>query len=123
MVAGAAAGAPAAGEGVVAAPGVVPVAGVAVEVCAEDKAGERPAMARPPAVVASKRRRVGSAGRDDLSFMMIIILLFFNIIFGIIIDTFAGLRDEAAVMEDDMKNVCFICGVDRQTGISTTSAV
>lgn len=52
---------------------------------------------------------------NDLSFMMIIILLFFNIIFGIIIDTFAGLRDEAAVMEDDMKNVCFICGTDRQT--------
>jgi hypothetical protein len=47
--------------------------------------------------------------------MLIIILLFFNIIFGIIIDTFAGLRDEAAVMEDDMKNVCFICGTDRQT--------
>lgn len=52
---------------------------------------------------------------NDLSFMVIIILLFFNIIFGIIIDTFAGLRDEAAVMEDDMKNVCFICGTDRQT--------
>jgi inositol 1,4,5-triphosphate receptor type 1 len=52
---------------------------------------------------------------NDLSFMMIIILLFFNIIFGIIIDTFAGLRDEAAVMEDDMKNVCYICGTDRQT--------
>ena len=51
----------------------------------------------------------------DLSYMLIIILLFFNIIFGIIIDTFAGLRDEAAVMEDDMKNVCFICGTDRQT--------
>ena len=31
---------------------------------------------------------------NDLSFFMIIILLFFNIIFGIIIDTFASLRDE-----------------------------
>lgn len=52
---------------------------------------------------------------NDLSFFMIIILLFFNIIFGIIIDTFAGLRDEAAVMEDDMRNICYICGTDRQS--------
>jgi len=52
---------------------------------------------------------------NDLSFMMIIIVLFFNIIFGIIIDTFAGLRDEKATMEDDMRNVCFICGQDRQS--------
>jgi len=52
---------------------------------------------------------------NDLSFMIIIILLFFNIIFGIIIDTFAGLRDEAAEMEDDMKNVCYICGIDRES--------
>ena len=52
---------------------------------------------------------------NDLSFMLIITLLFSNIIFGIIIDTFAGLRDESAVMEDDMKNVCYICGTDRAT--------
>jgi hypothetical protein len=52
---------------------------------------------------------------NDLSFMLIITLLFSNIIFGIIIDTFAGLRDEAAVMEDDTKNVCYICGTDRAT--------
>jgi len=52
---------------------------------------------------------------NDLSFMIIIILLFFNIIFGIIIDTFAGLRDEAAAMDDDMRNICYICGTDRET--------
>jgi hypothetical protein len=56
---------------------------------------------------------------NDLSFMMIIIVLFFNIIFGIIIDTFAGLRDEKAQMEDDMRNICFICGIDRQSVISS----
>ena len=50
---------------------------------------------------------------NDLSFMLIIIVLFFNIIFGIIIDTFAGLRDEKAQMEEDMRNICFICGIDR----------
>jgi len=52
---------------------------------------------------------------NDLSFFIIIILLFFNIIFGIIIDTFAGLRDEAAAMDDDMRNICYICGIDRET--------
>lgn len=52
---------------------------------------------------------------NDLSFFIIIILLFFNIIFGIIIDTFAGLRDEAAAMDDDMRNICYICGTDRET--------
>jgi hypothetical protein len=50
---------------------------------------------------------------NNLSYMMIIILLFFNIIFGIIIDTFAGLRDEAAAMDEDMRNICYICGIDR----------
>ena len=50
---------------------------------------------------------------NDLSFFLIIITLFFNIIFGIIIDTFAGLRDEKAQMEEDMRNICFICGIDR----------
>jgi hypothetical protein len=60
---------------------------------------------------------------NDLSFMIIIILLFFNIIFGIIIDTFAGLRDEAAVMEDDIKNVCYICGIDRETVSSLSSFI
>jgi hypothetical protein len=51
----------------------------------------------------------------DLSFFMIIILLFFNIIFGIIIDTFASLREEAGARDEDMKNICYICGIDRQT--------
>jgi hypothetical protein len=52
---------------------------------------------------------------NDLSYMIIIVLLSFNIIFGIIIDTFGGLREEAAAMDDDMRNVCYICGIDRAT--------
>ena len=32
---------------------------------------------------------------------------------GIIIDTFAVLREEDAAREDDMNNYCFICGFDR----------
>ena len=43
---------------------------------------------------------------------MITILL--NIIFGIIIDTFAELRSQKTEMEEDIKNICFICNIDRQ---------
>ncbi len=50
---------------------------------------------------------------NDLSFFLIIIVMFFNIIFGIIIDTFASLRDQKAQMDDDMRNICFICSIDR----------
>lgn len=38
-----------------------------------------------------------------------------NILFGIIIDTFAQLRDDKDTVEDDIRNVCFICGIDRTT--------
>ena len=44
---------------------------------------------------------------------MITILL--NVIFGIIIDTFAELREKSGQQSEDMKNVCFICGLNRQT--------
>ena len=36
-----------------------------------------------------------------------------NIIFGIIIDTFAELREGKAELEYDKNNICFICGVER----------
>lgn len=36
-----------------------------------------------------------------------------NIIFGIIIDTFAALRDEKNMKDNDENNKCFICGLDR----------
>lgn len=41
--------------------------------------------------------------------------MFLNIIFGIIIDTFAALRDEKNRMQEDMKTKCFVCGLDRYT--------
>lgn len=31
------------------------------------------------------------------------------------IDTFAELRDQRQKIEDDKRNLCFICGVDRQS--------
>lgn len=36
-----------------------------------------------------------------------------NIIFGIIIDTFAELRDNKNTKDNDMKNRCYICNLDR----------
>lgn len=47
----------------------------------------------------------------DLSFFLIVIIILLNVIFGIIIDTFAQLREEAGRDEYDQKNICFICGL------------
>lgn len=41
---------------------------------------------------------------------IIINVIFLNVIFGIIIDTFSALREEAQLRKDDTDNVCFICG-------------
>jgi len=51
----------------------------------------------------------------DVSFYMLINIISLNIIFGIIIDTFAELRDGQNTREDDLTNVCFVCGNDRET--------
>lgn len=37
----------------------------------------------------------------------------FAVVFGIIIDTFATLRDEEKAKRDDMVSKCFICGIAR----------
>lgn len=49
----------------------------------------------------------------ELLFFFIINVIFLNIIFGIIIDTFAALRDEAKEREDDQLNICYVCGYSR----------
>ena len=49
----------------------------------------------------------------DLSFFVIVITILLNIIFGIIIDTFAQLIGAKEEMLVDIKNVCFICNIDR----------
>jgi len=45
----------------------------------------------------------------------IILNLIIEIIAGIIIDTFAVLRQEMEKMKDDIENYCFICGIKKQT--------
>mmetsp|Transcript_35853 Transcript_35853/g.35476 ORF Transcript_35853/g.35476 Transcript_35853/m.35476 type:complete len:858 (-) Transcript_35853:45-2618(-) len=47
------------------------------------------------------------------SFHIIVILIMLNIVFGIIIDTFAQLRDEKRFIENDQNNKCYICNLDR----------
>jgi hypothetical protein len=49
----------------------------------------------------------------DLSFFIIVRLILLNVIAGIIIDTFSDLRDELTRNNHDVKNVCYICGIDR----------
>jgi hypothetical protein len=51
----------------------------------------------------------------DLSFFVLIIIILLNVIFGIIIDTFAAMREVTDSKANDMKTVCFICGNDRPT--------
>jgi len=51
----------------------------------------------------------------DLTFFIIVVVIFLNIIFGIIIDTFAQLRDEKMSIEEDLQSTCFICHMERYT--------
>ncbi|KAF4532260.1 hypothetical protein B566_EDAN016442, partial [Ephemera danica] len=49
----------------------------------------------------------------DLLFFFIVIIIVLNLIFGVIIDTFADLRSEKQNKETILKNHCFICGLNR----------
>lgn len=46
----------------------------------------------------------------DLLFFFIVIIIVLNLIFGVIIDTFADLRSEKQQKELILKSTCFICG-------------
>jgi hypothetical protein len=46
----------------------------------------------------------------DLLFFFIVIIIVLNLIFGVIIDTFADLRSEKQKKEEVLKTTCFICG-------------
>ncbi|KRT78522.1 ion channel, partial [Oryctes borbonicus] len=51
----------------------------------------------------------------DLLFYFIVIIIVLNLIFGVIIDTFADLRSEKQHKESALKNTCFICGLQRSS--------
>jgi hypothetical protein len=46
---------------------------------------------------------------DNLYFILLMIIMI-NIVSGIIIDTFGTLREELNEFNQDLANVCFICG-------------
>lgn len=47
----------------------------------------------------------------DLLFFFIVIIIVLNLIFGVIIDTFADLRSEKQKKEEILKTTCFVCGM------------
>ena len=49
----------------------------------------------------------------DVSFFLVISICILKIVFGIIIDTFAELREGKTNLEYDKNNICFVCGIER----------
>ena len=49
----------------------------------------------------------------DNLFNIILLTVLLNVTAGIIIDTFASLRERDRAKEEDMTNVCFICNIER----------
>ena len=49
----------------------------------------------------------------DMMFWLINIIILMNVIFGIIIDTFAELRDGRTQVLEDIHNCCYVCGNER----------
>jgi len=51
----------------------------------------------------------------DVLFFLLVNTILMQIVFGIIVDTFAQLRDDNNAIQDDKENVCFICGLTSST--------
>ncbi|CAK9290328.1 unnamed protein product [Gordionus sp. m RMFG-2023] len=51
----------------------------------------------------------------DLLFYFIVIIIVLNLIFGVIIDTFADLRSEKQEKDEISRNTCFICCLERKS--------
>lgn len=49
----------------------------------------------------------------DFSWFMVVLVVIFNVVSGIIIMTFANLRDEKFKKDLDIHNRCFICGIEK----------
>ena len=53
-----------------------------------------------------------------MTFYIFIILILSNSCFGIIIDAFSDLRDRTTAIEEDRKNICFICQLSRDNSLN-----
>jgi hypothetical protein len=49
-----------------------------------------------------------------LLYFAVIMVILFNVVFGIIIDTFSSLRADKLAKQSDTVNKCFICGIDKK---------
>lgn len=59
----------------------------------------------------------------DLLFFFVVIIIVLNLIFGVIIDTFADLRSEKQRKEEILKTTCFICGACENEAAQTVHEV
>jgi hypothetical protein len=50
----------------------------------------------------------------EIMFFIVMIVILLSIVFGIIIDTFAELREETHKIEHDKKGICYICGAKKE---------
>ena len=50
----------------------------------------------------------------DISYTIIMVWLVWQMVSGLIVDTFESLRGNREEKEDDMKSICFICGLDKE---------
>ena len=50
----------------------------------------------------------------DISYTIIMVSIVWQMVSGIILNTFDGLRGEREELENDMETTCFICGLDRE---------
>ena len=54
----------------------------------------------------------------DILFHIIVVLIMTNLIFGIIVDSFAAFRGATDESENDKKNICYICQMTRDDAIN-----
>merc|ERR1711998_787146 len=51
----------------------------------------------------------------DLMYFVVVLVILLNVVFGIILDTFSELRTEKNDRMQDTLEVCFICGIEKET--------
>ena len=50
----------------------------------------------------------------EIFFSILMVYLIFQMIAGLIVDTFSSIRNEQELTLKDLKNICFICGSERE---------